>query len=213
MRFLAICALALWLLLASTQPAWAEEGFHDELIKLNVCLGREADISVGQVEMASKIADIYLMTSEKRLNRQEFRFLAALFSLRPTGREASMIGITAKADLDERTEWEKDEGGIPAKMYLSYRYRWAPRSSLTLDIPLAYISDGVRWYGSAKAEQEVKLWRYKDIQTALYIKAEYDLNPKLGFSHSEWLVVRQGMVELSGGPEGYAVRFGTGLGF
>lgn len=209
MRAVAIIAV----LLAGALPVFSEDGFHDELIKFNLMAGREHDVNVSRIEMASKIADIYLEANEKRINRQEFRFLAALFALRPTGREASMIGIAAKADIDERTEWDRDNEGIPAKMFLSYRYRWAPRSSLTVDIPLAYVRDGVRWYGAAKVEQELRLLRHHGYEAALYVRASYDLDPAVGFCHSEWLAIRRGMFELSGGPQGYAVRFGTGLGF
>ena len=153
-----------------------------------------------------------MIQRDQVLDEQEAWMYFNLGETNPSGKERFRLGFVFRANRDDRPDWIMENDPREVKGYFSCNWRMSG-GSVNLDYPLAYVSDGQRWYPRVRIE-DVELPIIKRRFTfALTGGAVYDFDPDFGFTGGVGIVYRNRGLEVRIRTDEIQARFGKGLAF
>lgn len=206
---LLVCVFAVFFCLIT--PA-VHSQFSNELLSLNLAYGTKNGRPFGFLDFSDKLVRFRMIHRDQVIDEQEAWMYFNFGETIPTGKERFWTGFVFRADHDDRPGWMTKNEPKAVKGYLSFDWQVAG-GSVNLDYPLAYASDGQRWYSRIRVE-DVELPIIKRRFTlALTGGAVYDFDPAFGFTGGIGIVYRNRGVEALIRSDESRVSFGKGLAF
>lgn len=191
-----------------TIPAIAQEKFEDHLLKAGLEFGTRYSDGYGKVSFGSKIGDMAFTHTDNNEEADEARMLFRLWPQYPTGKELFAVGLNVRSYPEDMIA-QDDELKGEAKLAFSLSYK-VGKGSVYLDYPLAYVSDGVRWYPRIVVEDVgVRVWK----NLHLTADATWDIDPRIGHRGSLNLLWQSNNLKVKVGTAGAAVAIGSGFNF